>query len=575
MYMTLHIPVPADSVAGVSAETIRRRGPASLSTRRDTGQRLRELTAGTQFPKGQPKAIGEAGASLDGQALPDNGGRGLIGATLHRGKALVERLFPDRQLFVRANDHVNFLALSRRTQLVIAGIGVLVIGWTIAATAMLYGLNRTIDARDARLARQRVAYDKLVGDVAAYQDKVGEVTRSLRDRQARLLSLFEPGSGPNIAAEGTAGGREARAALHSQIRQLDGELGAMTDMSVALEDNLADVRQRLAAAMAERDQVAMARAELTQRLQETQRRERGEAERNATLRDTLGRTLQQLNQATNERDQMERERTFYRDKLRETERDIAEGQETQQNLVYRLVERAADSIQEAERIVALTGIDVSGHVRSAGAGPTGANQGGPFLPLDRTERPLEPTQSAMALLDLQLDRWDGLQHLLRAIPFAPPLDAFSVTSTYGSRVDPFTQTASMHQGIDMSAPRRTPVFVGAPGKVLFANRKDRYGRMIEIDHGMGIVTRYAHLDEILVKAGDKVGFRTKIGLVGSSGRTSGAHLHYEVVVKGKPMDPQRFMDVGKHLFKEVDVADIRPAAGKKTLARPRSSVAKN
>jgi hypothetical protein len=111
MYMTLHIPVPADSVTGVSAETIRRRGPASLSTRRGTGQRLRELVPGEHLSGQQPKAIGEAGASVDGQALPDNGGRGLIGATLHRSKALVERLFPDRQLFVRANDHVNFLAL--------------------------------------------------------------------------------------------------------------------------------------------------------------------------------------------------------------------------------------------------------------------------------------------------------------------------------------------------------------------------------------------------------------------------------------------------------------------------------
>lgn len=510
---------------------------------------------------------------MDGQALPDNGGRGLIAATLHRMRALVERLFPDRQLFVRANDHVNFLALSRRTQLIAAGVGLLAIGWMIAATAMLYSMGRGIDARDERLARQRVAYDKLVGDVAAYQDKVGEVTRSLRERQTRLLSMFEPGSGPNSAAEGSAGSREARDALHSQIRQLDGELGTMNDMSVTLENNLSDVRQRLAAAMAERDQVAIARAELLQRLQEAQRRERGEAERNATLRDTLGRTLQQLNQATNERDQLERERGFYRDKLRDMERDIAEGQETQQNLVYRLVERAADSIQEAERIVALTGIDANVHVKSARV--AASNQGGPFLPLDRVERPLEPTQSAMALLDLQLERWEVLQQLLRAIPFAPPLDAYAVTSTFGTRTDPFTQAASMHQGIDMSAPRRTAIFVGAPGKVLFASRKDRYGRMVEIDHGMGIVTRYAHLDEILVKPGDKVSFRSKIGLVGSTGRTSGAHLHYEVVVKGKPMDPQRFMDVGKHLFKEVDMADIPTAAGKKSARAPRASVAKN
>jgi len=130
----------------------------------------------------------------------------------------------------------------------------------------------------------------------------------------------------------------------------------------------------------------------------------------------------------------------------------------------------------------------------------------------------------------------------------------------------------MHQGMDLSAPKRTAVFVPAPGTVIFASRKDRYGKMIEVDHGMGIVTRYGHLDEILVKPGDKVGFRAKIGLVGNTGRTSGSHLHYEVVVKGKQLDPQRFMDVGKHLYKEVDVADAKPAAGNKAR---RKSVARN
>ncbi|MCC6470506.1 MAG: peptidoglycan DD-metalloendopeptidase family protein [Alphaproteobacteria bacterium] len=496
---------------------------------------------------------------------------------LFRLRGLVGRLFPDRQLFVRANDHVRFLALSRRTQLVLACTGVLLVGWMVAATAFAVAMHRSLDGRDQRLARQRVAYDKLVSDVSAYQDKVTQVTRSLRDRQAYLLGLFETGAGRDTASDGSAsepGGREAvaRAALQRQIRQLDGELETMTDMSVALEENLADVRQRLVAAMAERDQVAMARAELWQRLQESQRREKGEAERNLTLRDTLGRTLQQLNLATDERDQIERERDFYRTRYKDLERDVAEGQEQQQNLVYRLAERAGDSIQEAERIVSLTGINPKSMVRTAHAMPATA-QGGPFVPLDRKERPLEPLQSAVALLDLQLERWDGLQQLLRAIPFAPPVDAYSVTSTFGPRTDPFTQSMAMHQGLDMSAPRRTTVYVGAPGTVVFASRKDRYGKMIEIDHGMGIVTRYGHLDEMLVKPGDKVGFRTKIGLVGSTGRTSGSHLHYEIVVKGKPLDPQRFLDVGKHLFKEVDVAEAKPAAA--TKLRSRNSVARN
>jgi murein DD-endopeptidase MepM/ murein hydrolase activator NlpD len=570
MYMTLHVPLLVDSVSIADAGSAGRRGSALSPKKRGAGQ----------TPQAHAGAGRGVGAKPSGEVPAADRGRGLVGEIFCRLKRLVEGLFPDRQLFVRANDHVRFVALSRRTQLVLAGCAIFLVGWLAAATAVVIAMNRAIDSRDARLARQRVAYDKLVSDVAAYQDKVAQVTRSLRDRQAYLLGMFETGAGRDLpgdgsAAEGAAAaGRDAaaRAALQRQIRQLDGELESMTEMSVALEENLADVRRRLAAAMAERDQVAMARAELWSRLQESQRREKGEAERNHTLRETLSRTLQQLNLATDERDQLERERDFYRSRYKELERDVAEGQEQQQNLIYRLAERAADSIQEAERIVALTGIDPKAMVRTAHSLPP-SGLGGPFMPLDRAERPMEPLQSALALLDLQLERWEGLQHLLRATPFAPPLDSFAITSTFGPRADPFTQAMAMHQGVDLSAPRRTPVFAPSPGTVVFASRKDRYGKMVEIDHGMGIVTRYGHLEEIFVKPGDRVGFRAKIGLVGSTGRTSGSHLHYEVVVKGKQYDPQKFMDVGKSLYKEVDVADAKPAAGSK--ARNRKSVARN
>jgi murein DD-endopeptidase MepM/ murein hydrolase activator NlpD len=477
---------------------------------------------------------------------------------VQRISVLIDRLFPDRQLFVRANDHVRFVTLSRRTQLWIAGSSLLLAGWVMASAALLLVFERKLDARDARIDRQRGAYEKLLSDVSQYQDKVAGVTQNLRSRQAYLLSLFEQGgerdthADNEVEAASAAAGRqaEARAAFQRHVRQLDGELAAMNDMSVALEGNLADVRQRLAMAMAERDQVAAARAELWQRLQEAQRRERGEVDRNGTLRDTLGRTLQELNNATDQRDRAVQERDVYRARYKDLEQEVTEAQEQQQNLIYRLTERAADSVQEAERIVALAGIKID--AVAPGKRVVASGQGGPFVPIDRKERPMEPTQSALALLDLQLDRWDTLQRVLRAMPFAPPVEEYSISSSFGSRVDPFTQTSSMHYGLDLRAPRKTPVFVPAPGIVLNASRKDRYGKLIEVDHGAGIVTRYGHLDEIFVKPGDKVGFRTKIGAVGNTGRTSGSHLHYEVVVNGKALDPARFLEVGKYLYKDTE-----------------------
>jgi murein DD-endopeptidase MepM/ murein hydrolase activator NlpD len=489
-------------------------------------------------------------------------------------KALICRLFPDRQILIRANDHVHYVALSQGAQLAIAGGVLALAAWLAAASSMIFALNHSIDQRDARLDRQRIAYDKLVGDVAQYQNRVIEVTRDLRERQAALLEMFQPGAGTAVAALPPPGGPEdiaTREAVQRHMRRLDTELGAITELSASLEQNLGDVRRRLSAALTERDQVAAARAELWQRLQDAQRRERGETDRNETLRQTLAETVQQLTRATDDRDRTATERDLYRRRATELELGIAEAQEQQQGLIYRLTERAADSIQDAERIVALTGIKPETLIGARRQ--LAAAQGGPFLPVGRKD-PLQETRAAIGMLDLQLDRWESLQKVLRAIPFAPPLDKFSTTSGFGSRVDPFTQTQSMHQGLDLSAPRRTQIYAPAPGVVLFASRKDRYGKMVEIDHGMGIVTRYAHLDEIAVKPGQRVAFRAKIGLVGSTGRTSGSHLHYEIVVKGQPLDPQRFLDVGKHLFKEAEAPAARTTAAKNPAAT-RPAVARN
>ena len=96
----------------------------------------------------------------------------------------------------------------------------------------------------------------------------------------------------------------------------------------------------------------------------------------------------------------------------------------------------------------------------------------------------------------------------------------------------------------------------APGKVVVAGWKGRYGRLVEVDHGYGIRTRYAHLQKIEVKRGEYVYHRNTIGLLGSSGRSTGAHVHYEVLVNRRPRDPLKFLEAGMHLFKNSGRADI-------------------
>ena len=115
------------------------------------------------------------------------------------------------------------------------------------------------------------------------------------------------------------------------------------------------------------------------------------------------------------------------------------------------------------------------------------------------------------------------------------------TSSYGYRRDPFTRRRKLHKGVDYQAPRGTPVVAAGPGTVQVARRKSGYGRVVMIDHGQGVQTRYAHLQRIDVRAGQRVSPGMRIGTVGSTGRATGPHLHFELRIDGEAYDPQQVL----------------------------------
>lgn len=143
------------------------------------------------------------------------------------------------------------------------------------------------------------------------------------------------------------------------------------------------------------------------------------------------------------------------------------------------------------------------------------------------------------------DAGEGLD--LLHLPLAAPLDAIVVASPFGPRPSPFTGRPSRHEGVDLVAPPGSPVYAVAAGRVRRVGPDGAFGLSVEIDHGRGLVTRYAHLRRILVRAGAAVAAGEPIGQVGSSGRSTGPHLHYEVRVAGEPIDPLRLIEAGRLL----------------------------
>ena len=176
-----------------------------------------------------------------------------------------------------------------------------------------------------------------------------------------------------------------------------------------------------------------------------------------------------------------------------------------------------------------------------------APMGGPFVPvrLGADAGPFERQLSRINITRAQVER---LNRTLALVPYRKPvIGEVEFTSGFGVRSDPFLGRPAMHTGLDFRAQMGDPVRVTANGKVVSAGWSGGYGRMVEVDHGNGLSTRYGHLSEINVRIGEQVKIGQVIGEVGSTGRSTGPHLHYETRIDGEAVDPQKFLRAGIRL----------------------------
>jgi murein DD-endopeptidase MepM/ murein hydrolase activator NlpD len=201
---------------------------------------------------------------------------------------------------------------------------------------------------------------------------------------------------------------------------------------------------------------------------------------------------------------------------------------------------AAEAFETVDQIT--TALETAG-LKLDGIDEEESGLGGPFLPLDDADR----FEATIEELDVALARLDTARAAARDMPIHNPAPGQSISSNFGPRRDPFLRRPAMHAGMDFRARTGTPILAGGAGKVVAAGWAGGYGRLVEIDHGNGYSTRYAHMSKITVSKGDEVSTGDQIGLVGSTGRSTGPHLHYEVRRNGKAVDPMRFIRAGRQV----------------------------
>ncbi len=197
------------------------------------------------------------------------------------------------------------------------------------------------------------------------------------------------------------------------------------------------------------------------------------------------------------------------------------------------------------------------HLRKVGLNPGSllaslndrSAQGGPLLRLSTSsDGSVDPR---FERLGLSLARMEALVRGVQSLPQVLPASFDYISSGFGYRADPFTRAGSFHPGLDFKGPLGAPIYAAAPGRVSFVGQRSGYGNCVEIDHGNGLVTRYAHMSGFRTRVGITVKPGDQIGLIGSTGRSTGPHLHFEVRLHDQPINPRPFLEAATHVLKET------------------------
>jgi murein DD-endopeptidase MepM/ murein hydrolase activator NlpD len=329
-----------------------------------------------------------------------------------------------------------------------------------------------------------------------------------------------------------------------QVRLLDSE-ERRRELATAVDVIQATLRRTIDERDGFRTEVAALQAEL--------RAETGTVQTAAAREAELGQTIEVLASALETTaDQRDGSAALVAEAAQEIDRlhfAAALAEERQERVFRQIEEAVAVSMEPLDRMLSASGIPTEsliGQVRATYSG-----QGGPLMPIAVSTMGDMPDTLSLRANELleQLDQINLHRIAAEQLPFSIPVrGSFRNTSGFGYRTDPFNGGRRLHAGVDFAGARGTSIVAGGDGRVIFAGRQSGYGLMVEIDHGFGITTRYAHLSRLTVSEGERVSRGEHIGDMGCTGRCTGTHLHYEVRRNGDPVNPMTFITAGRDVF---------------------------
>ncbi|MEM9320999.1 MAG: M23 family metallopeptidase [Pseudomonadota bacterium] len=433
--------------------------------------------------------------------------------------SLLERYFPERRVFLKSDTDTRFIRLRPGTQLLAFAGGALIVSWAIIATAIL--LMDSIGAGNFReqAKRDQALYQERLNVLSAERDLRIEEALAAQERFNAALNQISVMQSQLLESE------THRRELETGIEVIQTTLRDTMNHREALRRDLASIKEEKAEVLAANPGSGLgASAPVT------------------FLAEALAETAA-------ERDKIHQDAQAALDRAEDMELEIALMKDQNDEIFRQLEEAMAVSVEPLDKMFRQAGMPTDQIIEQVRRGYSG--QGGPLTPLTFStsgEEPSPDTVRANRLLS-QMDTLNLYRIAAEQAPFAAPTRAaVRMTSGFGYRRDPFTGGRRMHSGVDFAGRHGTDIFATADGVVEFEGWKSGYGRVVIIQHAFGIETVYAHNTRNRVKKGQRVSRGDHIADMGSTGRSTGTHLHYEVRINGRPVNPMIYIKAANDVF---------------------------
>ena len=479
-------------------------------------------------------------------------GLGLI----DRARAVLLHFFRDREIILRSDGQIRYFTVSRKMQFSLLGVWILLAGWVGFASIGYFKQSSLIEAKNQAVWRSQDSYRELLDQVSDYQLSIVNITGDLSETQLHLRQLSDQNDSLKVTLYSTETKlkltqaerdriADGRRAMSNQFELVGKEVRRMTSKNNALESHIGNLRGHLENVQAQKAEIAAERLAMGDRLWKLSNDLQGSKTRSEQLETTISSLRSDLRNAMIRRGSIVAENDALRSQAASLEFSRDEQAEQHRMQLEAISARALKNINTLEAVLSHTGLNL----QKIAPLPEGMimGQGGPFIPYHPDMHQPAETTSQEQELDMRIDRWEQLRDVVATIPLMAPIEGGYVSSRFGRRKDPITKGWAMHNGLDLGGVHKTSVRSTAPGTVVFAGRRAYYGRVIDVQHENGLKTRYAHLYRINVKRGKKVGLGEEIGLLGSSGRSTGPHVHYEIRHLGKALNPRKFLRATKNV----------------------------